>query len=49
MVDSISGWKGGTAKRVDDEKVDIYVAHMRPSREHDTIREPSLLKCTAVT
>jgi hypothetical protein len=28
-----------------------YMGHtyMRPSSEHETIREPSLLKCTAVT
>jgi len=49
MVDSIYGCEG---RYVDEEmRCDMYVvgAHMRPSSEQDTIREPSLLKCTAVT
>ena len=49
MVDSICGCEEGRNRSEWMVICDICATHMRPSSEHDTIREPSLLKCTAVT
>ena len=54
MVTSIYGCEDGRGhaeRNHGDEKkkaicVDTYI---RPSSEHETMRDPSLLKCTAVT
>jgi hypothetical protein len=54
MVTSICGCEDGgvgmlRGAAVTKKKVIFVDTHMRPSSEHETMREPSLLKCTAVT